>query len=70
MQVFRFQDDVRASSPAAVAALRQQAPSRRLLMLTGDREANARAVAAQLGITVQALYTPYTCPESHLLTQP
>lgn len=54
--VFRFQDDVHESSAPAMAALRAQRPPPRLLILTGDREANARAVAAQLGITV--LFTP------------
>jgi cation transport ATPase len=54
--VFRFQDDVHESSAAAMAALRVQRPPPRLLMLTGDREANARAVAAELGITV---YSPH-----------
>ena len=61
--VFRFQDDVHESSAPAMAALRAQRPPPRLLMLTGDREANARAVAAQLGIKVRISTPPQSaCP--------
>jgi Cu+-exporting ATPase len=50
-------DPIKPSAPAALAALK--AEGLRVVMLTGDTEATARAVAAQLGISnVQAGVLP------------
>ena len=55
--VFGIADPIKASTPAALAALRQQGIE--IVMLTGDNRRTAEAVAAQLGIkTVEAEVLP------------
>ncbi len=55
--VFTVKDPIRASTRAALATLREMGLS--VVMATGDRDAPARAVAAELGITdVRAALKP------------
>jgi Cu+-exporting ATPase len=55
--IFLFRDTIRPSSPALLAELQQL--GLRVVMLTGDRENAARAVASELGIAeVHAGLTP------------
>ena len=48
LALLQLSDTLRPSAASALAALRQQ--GKRLILLTGDNEAVARSVAAQLGI--------------------
>ncbi len=47
--VFAISDPIKASTPAALAALRQAGI--RIVMMTGDNQTTAQAVASRLGIT-------------------
>lgn len=47
--IIAIADPIKATTPAAIAALREEGI--RIVMLTGDQQTTARAVAARLGIT-------------------